>query len=40
MEPDKVNELDGYASWNGMSIADKKLFIATRSGKLICYKGT
>ncbi len=36
----KKYQLDGYASWNGMSIADKKLFIATRSGKLICYKGT
>ena len=34
----KKYPLEGHASWNGMSIAGKKLFIATREGKLMCFE--
>ena len=34
----KKYPIKGHASWDGMSIAGNKLFIATREGKLLCYK--
>ena len=31
--------VDGFPSFCGMSAAGKRLFVSTREGKLICYKG-
>ena len=32
-------EIKGFPAMNGMSAAGKRLFVATRDGKLICYEG-
>jgi hypothetical protein len=34
----KKYPLKGHSEWDGMSIAGKKLFIATREGKVICFQ--
>lgn len=34
-----THEIKGFPTYNGMCAAGKKLFIATREGKLICFEG-
>jgi len=30
--------VDGFPAFNGMSVAGNRLFVATREGRLICYR--
>ncbi len=34
-----THEINGFPVYNGMAVAGKKLFLATREGKLICFEG-
>jgi outer membrane protein assembly factor BamB len=34
-----THQIDAFPAYNGMSVAGRKLFIATREGKLICFEG-
>ena len=35
----KKYPVKGFPAFHGMSVAGKRLFIATRDGKLICFEG-